>query len=258
MNFSEKSIKEIKEWLEQVNFLPPEVEQQALLQDERSGVRALIERIQQKRKQAIELERMWQEMNVYERKLRSEGYRWIAGIDEVGRGPLAGPVVSAAVILPADFYLPGLTDSKQLSKQMRELFYDRICERAVSVGIAVISVEIIDEINILQATHRAMGEAIAHLQPTPDHLLVDALKLKTTIPQEAVIGGDAKSVSIAAASVVAKVTRDRIMTEWASQYPQYGFDRHMGYGTKDHLEAISRYGVTDIHRKTFAGVKEWV
>lgn len=258
MDFRDKSIKEIKEWLESVDYLPPEPEFSHLLEEKRSGVIALLERIHRKRSLVKQQEQLWQEMSINERRLHNQGYRWIAGVDEVGRGPLAGPVVSAAVILPEDFYLPGLNDSKKLSKQTREEYYEIIQQRAISIGVAIISVEIIDQINILQATYRGMTEAVAQLAPVPDYILVDALTLPMDVPQEAIIGGDSKSVSIAAASVIAKVTRDRIMSEMAAIFPQYGFDQHMGYGTKEHLEAIVRHGVTVHHRRTFAGVKEWV
>ncbi len=258
MNFSNKSIKEIKEWLESVDYLPPEPEYTNLLQEKRSGVIALLERIHRKRSLVEQQEQLWQEMSMNERRLYNQGIGLIAGVDEVGRGPLAGPIVSAAVILPDDFYLPGLNDSKQLSKQMRESYNQIIREKAIAIGIAIISTEMIDQINILQATYKAMDAAIEQLTPAPDYLLVDALSLQTNIRQEAIIGGDHKSVSIAAASVIAKVTRDHIMSKIATEYPQYGFDRHMGYGTKEHLEAIARYGVTEHHRRTFAGVKEWV
>lgn len=258
MDFRDKSIKEIKEWLESVDYLPPEPEFARLLGEKRSGVIALLERIHRKRSLVKQQEQLWQEMSINERRLHNQGYRWIAGVDEVGRGPLAGPVVSAAVILPEDFYLPGLNDSKKLSKQTREEYYEIIQQRAISIGVAIISVEIIDQINILQATYRGMTEAVAKLATVPDYILVDALTLPMDVPQEAIIGGDSKSVSIAAASVIAKVTRDRIMSEMAAIFPQYGFDQHMGYGTKEHLEAIVRHGVTVHHRRTFAGVKEWV
>lgn len=258
MDFRNKSIKEIKEWLESVNYLPSESDYIYLQQETRSGVLSLIERIHRKRALIEEQEQLWQQMSTNERRLYQQGYQWIAGVDEVGRGPLAGPVVSAAVILPKDFYLPGLNDSKQLSKETREAFYSIIQEKAIAIGVAIIPVEIIDQINILNATFHAMHEAINLLTPAPDYILVDALTLKTDIPQEAIIGGDTKSVSIAAASVIAKVTRDRLMGELSRNYPQYGFDRHMGYGTKEHLDAIAHHGVTIHHRRTFAGVKEWV
>ncbi len=258
MQFANLSIKQIKAWLDSIDYQPSTEEYDLLLQEGRKAVKPLIERVHRRRALIEQQKQLWQEMTFYERKMYDQGYTKIAGVDEVGRGPLAGPVVSAAVILPKDFYLPGLNDSKQLSQATREAFYDIICEQAIAIGIAIISVEIIDQINILQATHQAMQSAIAQLQPAPDYLFIDAVTLKSEFPQQSIIGGDGKSVSIAAASVIAKVTRDRMMCELAQQYPYYGFDRHMGYGTKEHLEAIAQYGVTEVHRRTFAGVKEWV
>lgn len=258
MEFTKQSIKQIKAWLESVNYLPSQMDYKRLLQDGRSAVKPLIDRIHRKRMLVEQQKQLWHEMTIYERKMYAQGYEYIAGVDEVGRGPLAGPVVSAAVILPKDFYLPGLNDSKQLNLATREAFYEIICEQAIAIGIAVISVEMIDQINILQATHQAMQSAIAQLQPAADFLFIDAEKVQSDIPQLSIIGGDSKSVSIAAASVVAKVTRDRMMCDLAKRYPHYGFDRNMGYGTKEHLEAIAQHGVTDVHRRTFAGVKEWV
>lgn len=258
MNFYNMSIQEIKEWLEQVHYDPPEEDYLLLQKEERRGVKSLLKKVETKRNHRLLEQNLWNEMSSYERSLYEQGYSYIAGIDEVGRGPLAGPVVCAAVILPRDFYLPGLKDSKQLSNEQREKFYDIITQQAVAVSVATISVEMIDQINILQATRRGMLEAVEKLKTQPQYLLIDAVKLDTSIPQLGIIGGDRKSISIAAASVIAKVTRDRMMVELAAKYPHYGFDRNMGYGTKEHLEAIQRYGVSEVHRKTFAGVKEWV
>lgn len=258
MNFQAMSIQEIKDWLEQIHYDPQEEDYLKLLQEKRSGVKTLLKKIETTRKKRQQEQILWNEMSIYERSLYEQGYSYIAGIDEVGRGPLAGPVVCAAVILSKDFYLPGLKDSKLLSKEQRETFYDIIMEQAIAVSIATISVDTIDQINILQATRQGMMKVIEQLDPQPQYLLIDAVQLNTSIPQLGIIGGDRKSISIAAASVVAKVTRDRHMAELAEKYPQYGFDRNMGYGTKEHLEAIQQYGVSDVHRKTFAGVKEWV
>lgn len=258
MNFANKSIKEIKAWLESCDYSPLAEELNLLRQDGRAGLKPLLERVERKQRYTEELREEWQRMTVYERDLRQAGYIHIAGVDEVGRGPLAGPVVSAAVILPQDFYLPGLNDSKKLSKEEREEYYQVILEKAIAVGVSMISPEMIDQINILNATKQAMITAIQNLPVQPDYLLIDALTLDVGLPQVGIIGGDGKSISIAAASVVAKVTRDRWMCKMSEQFPEYGFDRHMGYGTKEHLEAIAQYGVTPIHRHTFAGVKEWV
>ena len=181
-----------------------------------------------------------------------EGYGAVCGIDEVGRGPLAGPVVAGAVILPSDCEILYLNDSKKLSEKKRELLYDEIMEKAVATGIGVISPARIDEINILQATYEAMRMAISNLKVQPSVLLNDAVTIPLVeIPQVPIIKGDAKSVSIAAASIIAKNTRDRIMLEYDAQYPQYGFAKHKGYPTAAHRQAIRQYGASPIHRTSF-------
>ena len=190
-------------------------------------------------------------MKEFETELYNNGINFIAGIDEVGRGPLVGPVVTAAVILPKDFYDERINDSKKLTEKKRELLYDVIMENALSVGIGMSSPEVIDEINILNATKKAMIEAINNLSVKPEHLLIDAVKLDIDIPQTSIIKGDAKSESIAAASIIAKVTRDRMMVEYAKKYPQYGFESNKGYGSASHIEAIKTIGPCEIHRKTF-------
>ena len=194
----------------------------------------------------------------YEKELLEQGIRIIGGVDEVGRGPLVGPVVTAAVILPKDFYDERINDSKKLTEKKRELLYDVIMENAISVGIGMSSNEVIDEINILEATKKAMLEAISKLSVKPDHLLIDAVKLNTDIPQTAIIKGDAKSESIAAASIIAKVTRDRMLIELDKKHPEYDFNHNKGYGTKKHIEALYKYGVLKEHRKTFEPVKSIV
>ena len=189
-------------------------------------------------------------MKRYEKEYASYGY--ICGIDEAGRGPLAGPVVAGAVILPKDDDILYLNDSKQLSAAKRDELFDIIKEKALSYGIGIVSHDRIDEINILQATYEAMRSAINQLDPKPDILLNDAVTIPLVdITQVPIIKGDAKSVSIAAASIIAKVTRDRLMEEYAKEYPQYGFEKHKGYGSKEHIEAIKKYGPCEIHRKTF-------
>ena len=189
-------------------------------------------------------------MKVYEHKYEHLGY--LCGIDEVGRGPLAGPVVACAVILPQDSRILYLNDSKKLSASKREELYDVIMREAVSVGIGMRSPERIDEINILQATYEAMREAVSKLEVVPQLLLNDAVTIpQITIPQVPIIKGDAKSVSIAAASIVAKVTRDRMMEEYDKVFPEYGFASNKGYGSADHIAALKKYGETLIHRKTF-------
>ena len=197
-------------------------------------------------------------MKEFETELYNNGINFIAGIDEVGRGPLVGPVVTAAVILPKDFYDERINDSKKLTEKKRELLYDIIMENAISVGIGISSEDVIDEINILNATKRAMLEAVNNLNVKPEHLLIDAVKLNTDIPQTSIIKGDAKSESIAAASIIAKVTRDRIMVELDKIHPEYDFKHNKGYGTKKHIEAIRKYGIIKEHRKTFAPCDEYV
>ena len=196
-----------------------------------------------------EKERM-HEMFAYERKYGQ--YNYICGVDEVGRGPFAGPVVAAAVILPKDCDILYLNDSKKISEKKRDILYDEIYEKAVAVGIGMASEKVIDEINILQATYEAMREAIGKLNPQPTLLLNDAVTIpEVEIPQIPIIKGDAKSVSIAAASILAKVTRDRLMAEYDKILPEYGFAKHKGYGSKEHIDAIRRLGPSPIHRKTF-------
>lgn len=197
-------------------------------------------------------------MKEFENELYESGIKYIAGIDEVGRGPLVGPVVTAAVILPKDFYDERINDSKKLTEKKRELLYDVIMENAVSVGIGISSEDVIDEINILEATKKAMIEAVNNLSVKPEHLLIDAVKLNIDIPQTSIIKGDAKSESIAAASIVAKVTRDRMMIELDKEHPEYDFKHNKGYGTKKHIEAIEKYGILKEHRKTFAPCNKYV
>ena len=181
-----------------------------------------------------------------------EDYSFICGIDEVGRGPLAGPVVAGAVILPKDCNILYLNDSKQLSEKKREELYEVIMEKAISTGLGFVSPQRIDEINILQATYEAMREAIGKLDPMPDLLLNDAVTIpKVSIRQIPIIKGDAKSISIAAASIIAKVTRDRLMVKYDEVYPEYGFASNKGYGANMHIEALKKYGPTPIHRKSF-------
>ena len=191
----------------------------------------------------------------YEKELWKNGINLIAGMDEVGRGP----VVTACVILPKDFVLEGLTDSKKLSEKKREEFYDYIMEHAISVGIGMMDEKVIDEVNIYEATKLAMYQAVEKSKVKPEHVLIDAMKLdKLEMPSTSIIKGDAKSISIAAASVIAKVTRDRMMIELDKKYPMYGFKSHKGYPTKKHIEAIKEYGLIDGYRKTFKPISEMV
>ena len=219
-------------------------------EDERAGVASLVEKAK-KQLNAYEKElARTEKMKSFEKEYAS--YSYIYGIDEVGRGPLAGPVVAGAVILPKDCDILYLNDSKQLSEKKREELYDVIMEKAVSTGLGFVSPERIDQINILQATYEAMREAIAKLSPQPDLLLNDAVTIpKVAIRQVPIIKGDAKSISIAAASIIAKVTRDRLMVQYDSVFPEYGFASNKGYGAAAHIEALRKYGPTSIHRRSF-------
>jgi ribonuclease HII len=229
---------------------------QKIRHDERKGVQHLIHKWYRRMEQERLLQEKFNEMTVYENKWRAQGYKYIAGVDEVGRGPLAGPVVAAAVILPKDFFLPGIDDSKKLSEKKRNE-YDLIIRReAIAVSVAMIDAGEIDTINIYEATKKAMLAAIASLASKPEVLLIDAMKLETPFVVESIIKGDAKSISIAAASIVAKVARDNLMVKLTSEFPEYGFERNMGYGTKEHILAIQKHGITAYHRKSFAPIKD--
>jgi len=191
-------------------------------------------------------------MMEYENKLYSQGYNIIAGIDEAGRGPLAGPVVACAVILKKDERVEGVNDSKKLSPKKRDKLFDEIIDKCVAYGVGIIDNNVIDEINILEATRLAMKQAIENLKVQPDYLLIDAeTHIATNIPLKGIIKGDSLSQSIAAASIIAKVTRDRMLLEFDKKYPEYLFSKHKGYGTALHIAKIKEYGLTDIHRKTF-------
>lgn len=199
-----------------------------------------------------EIERLTN-LKEHERQLHEKGFKYICGIDEAGRGPLAGPVVIASVIMPEGSMIEGVNDSKKVSEKKRELLYEQIIEEAISYGVAIIGHDEIDRINILNATKKGLTMSLKELTVKPDIILVDALEHIDTlgIPYESIIKGDAKAYSISAASIIAKVTRDRIMREWATVYPQYGFEAHKGYGTAKHIAAIKEYGLCPIHRKTF-------
>ncbi|WP_047151631.1 ribonuclease HII [Aneurinibacillus tyrosinisolvens] len=254
MNIHQMTIKEIKVYLDSQKALAAE-EAAVLAADSRAGVLNAYRQWLRRKEKEERLAKQWDEMSTMERALWKEGHVYIAGIDEVGRGPLAGPVLAAAVILPQDFYLPGLNDSKKVPAGDREKMYETIMEEAVSVSIGMCDAPLIDEINIYQATLRAMLAAVQSLHVKATATLNDAV----TIPglhmkQHPIIGGDGKSVSIAAASIVAKVRRDRMMAQYDEQYPGYNFASNMGYGTAEHLAALKSLGPTPIHRKTFAGV----
>ncbi len=191
-------------------------------------------------------------MKEIENEYRTKGYRLICGVDEAGRGPLAGPVYAAAVILAPDTIIKGINDSKKLTEKRREELFAEICEKAAAYSIYSVDEKRIDEINILNATYEAMNGAVNGLSVMPDFVLIDGNRISgMTLPHETVVKGDAKSVSIAAASILAKVSRDRFICEMAEKYPEYGFEKHKGYGTKAHTEAILKYGPCEIHRRTF-------
>lgn len=194
----------------------------------------------------------------YERELREKGITLIAGVDEVGRGPLVGPVVAACCILPEEFHLDGLTDSKKLSEKKRDYFFKEIKKQAISYGIGIIDEKKIDEVNIYEATKLAMKEAINNMNVKPEHILIDAMPLELEIPTTSIIKGDLKSITISAASVLAKVTRDRMLVELDEKYPMYDFRHNKGYPTKKHLAAIAEYGIIDEHRRSYGPVKDYL
>ena len=227
-----------------------------LASDNRASVQKLLA-VYEKKQQALTAEKMrFLQMCSYENKLYEQGFKLLAGTDEAGRGPLAGPLVVAAAILPRGCFLSGLNDSKKLSAKKREELFAEIKSHAVSFAIQIVPVEIIDALNIYQATAQGMKDALLSLRPNPDAALTDAMPLKD-LPFHTItlVKGDSLSVSIAAASILAKVTRDRIMQELDGKYPQYGFARHKGYGTKEHIDAIEKYGAIQEHRKTFEPIK---
>jgi len=254
---TEWTIAEIREWLKQKRRLS-EAEWQALVRDPRKGVQKLAQAYQRRRKKE-ELEQsrlaaMWK----WEKMCWESGYQAVVGVDEAGRGPLAGPVVAAAVILPPDFDVTGINDSKKLTANERLELKKRIEQQAIRVGIGWIDAEYIDQYNILQATYQAMRMAVRQCQPMADIALVDALEIPDLmIPQKKIIKGDQRSHSIAAASIIAKTARDAWMEEAAKKYPEYGFEKHKGYCTAEHLAKIKQWGPSPIHRRTFAPLRDW-
>lgn len=246
-----KKIKEIQEELKATKTEDLQAFLDTYESDERPGVQKLVVQANKRvEKLRAEIARM-ENLKFFERKY-GDVFHVICGIDEAGRGPLAGPVVAGAVVFPVDTDITGINDSKKLSEKKREELYDLIMEKAISVGIGMASPQRIDEINILQATYEAMREAISKLSVSPDLLLNDAVTIpELPMKQVAIVKGDAKSVSIGAASIIAKVTRDRLMYEYDKVMPEYGFAKHKGYGTKEHIEAIKKYGPSPIHRATF-------
>lgn len=251
-----RSIKEIENDLFNDPCLLSQSERQELSRDERKGVQRLAARWEKQQNRQKALLEQYRHMRTYEEDLYDNGKSLIAGIDEVGRGPLAGPVVAAAVILRRDAYLLGINDSKQLIEKDRERFYNDIHANAEAVGVGIVTAEEIDRYNIYQASKKAMIRAVEALEVSPDHLLLDAMNIPVEIPQTSIVKGDAASISIAGASIIAKVTRDRLMRKLGEVYPEYGFDRHMGYATAYHLQALQRYGICQEHRRSFAPVKD--
>lgn len=248
------TIREIAELLEQADRLDhPFFEEFA--KDSRAGVQAALKKRQRALQAAIEEDQRLEQMLSYEKDLYGQGVDLIAGVDEVGRGPLAGPVVAAAVILPKNFKIQGLNDSKKIPKKKHEEIYQAVLDQALAVGIGVKDNQVIDQVNIYEATKLAMLDAIGQLDPQPQHLLIDAMKLEVPIEQTSIIKGDANSLSIAAASIIAKVTRDRMMADYDQDYPGYDFAQNAGYGTKAHLTGLEKYGVTPIHRRTFEPIR---
>ncbi|HFI0159292.1 TPA: ribonuclease HII [Streptococcus suis] len=248
------TIKEVTALLAQVDSLDSPVWSE-LAQDERAGVQTAIKkRRKELEKEAAEDARL-EAMLSYEKALYENEVEFIAGIDEVGRGPLAGPVVAAAVILPKGCKIRYLNDSKKIPKSKHEAIYQEVMERAVAVGVGIKDAAVIDQVNIYEATKLAMLEALGQLSQEPKHLLIDAMKLDTPIPQTSIIKGDANSLSIAAASIVAKVTRDKMMADYDKEFVGYGFAKNAGYGTAEHLDGLNKLGITPIHRKTFEPIK---
>lgn len=254
---STMSIKEIKEYL---HCLQGEMEpnlETLLAADVRAGVQQLLKQFHQQKARALREKERLNKLSQYETALWRQGCQYVAGIDEAGRGPLAGPVVAAAVILPEGCLINGVNDSKQLSPAQREKLYPEIKAHALGVGVGIIEAGEIDRINILQATLKAMRQAVRELPGQVQYLLIDALTIPgVTVPQRKIIKGDSLSISIAAASIIAKVTRDHLMAEYDKQYPAYGFRHNSGYGTAEHLTALLKYGPCAIHRRSFAPVKE--
>ncbi|MBC1386789.1 ribonuclease HII [Listeria innocua] len=250
-----ESIAVIREKLSQVTSEQDSFFQQCI-QDERKGVQKLLQSTRKKWEKEAKLAEKLIEMKRYETDLFKQGFQYIAGVDEVGRGPLAGPVVAAAVILPADFSVVGINDSKQLNEAKRDMLFDVIKEKAISIGIGIIDHDVIDQVNIYEATKIAMRTALEELNPAPDFILIDAMPLKYSEAELSLIKGDTKSISIAAASIIAKVTRDRMMQQYDALYPGYDFANNMGYGTKKHLNGLDTIGICPIHRLSFSPVKE--
>lgn len=248
------TIKEVKERLAMIDELDHPLFEELIL-DGRAGVQAAISKRKRELQKQVDEDLRLEKMLAYEKELYAQGIDLIAGVDEVGRGPLAGPVVAAAVILPKACKIPGLNDSKKIPKSKHKEIYEAVLQNAIAIGIGVKDNQVIDQVNIYEATKLAMMEAIGQLDPQPQHLLIDAMKLDLPISQTSIIKGDANSLSIAAASIVAKVTRDQMMEEFDKEYPGYDFAKNAGYGTANHLAGLDQLGVTPIHRRSFEPVK---
>lgn len=248
------TIKEVKERLAMIDELDHPFFEELIL-DGRAGVQAAISKRKRELQKQVDEDLRLEKMLAYEKELYTQGIQLIAGVDEVGRGPLAGPVVAAAVILPENCKIPGLNDSKKIPKSKHKEIYEAVLQNAIAIGIGVKDNQVIDQVNIYEATKLAMMEAIGQLDPQPQHLLIDAMKLDLPISQTSIIKGDANSLSIAAASIVAKVTRDQMMEEFDCEYPGYDFTQNVGYGTANHLAGLHKLGVTPIHRRSFEPVK---
>ena len=250
------TISQIKEILSSIHSIEDPMFQQLSL-DMRKGVQTALKSCQKRIEKEQKRAEHFIEMQYYERLAYQEGASFIAGVDEVGRGPLAGPVVAAAVILPKNIEDLGFDDSKKLSASKREEIYRLIQEKAIAIGIGIVDADIIDQVNIYQASRLAMQQAVSELKIQPDYLLIDAMKIDVNTPQIGIIKGDAKSISIAAASIVAKQVRDQMMQEFDELYPGYDFANNAGYGTAKHLEGLTLKGISPIHRKTFAPIKNF-
>ena len=248
------TIKEIKERLATIDDLDHPLFEELIL-DGRAGVQAAISKRKRELQKQVDEDLRLEKMLANEKELYAQGIDLIAGVDEVGRGPLAGPVVAAAVILPKACKIPGLNDSKKIPKSKHKEIYEAVLQNAIAIGIGIKDNHVIDQVNIYEATKLAMMEAIGQLEPQPQHLLIDAMKLDLPIPQTSIIKGDANSLSIAAASIVAKVTRDQMMEEFDKEYPGYDFAKNAGYGTANHLAGLDQLGVSPIHRRSFEPVK---
>ena len=248
------TIKEVKERLAMIDELDHPFFEELIL-DGRAGVQAAISKRKRELQKQVDEDLRLEKMLAYEKELYTQGIQLIAGVDEVGRGPLAGPVVAAAVILPKACKIQGLNDSKKIPKSKHKEIYEAVLQEAIAIGIGIKDNHVIDQVNIYEATKLAMMEAVGQLEPQPQHLLIDAMKLDLPISQISIIKGDANSLSIAAASIVAKVTRDQMMEEFDREYPGYDFAQNAGYGTAKHLAGLDQLGVTPIHRRSFEPIK---